>query len=279
MRSSVILAVSRLILLVLLLSSITSAADNRTCYMVDEKTVAVDDVPCTTKETTHCCNKNDICMSNGLCWVQSTGDMVLSRGSCTDKSWGGDCVAARPCGTPQHPANPSSGYPVVNADIANHQFCCGSVVSSSSSDGIKCSGDGPFPVPTGAVIPGVAALASVASTSSPSSSATHPAGNSNDTSSSSSSQKQEKSNDQSTKLAIGLELGLPLGIIAATALIWGAWERKKTVSARREMDQLKAAMYQNYQYAPVPQMQAPPPVEMGHNEHSVAELPPGGYNK
>ncbi|KAE8361236.1 hypothetical protein BDV27DRAFT_167132 [Aspergillus caelatus] len=276
MRSSVILGVCRLILLAPLLSSTTSAADNRTCYMVDEKTVAVDDVPCTTKETTHCCNKNDICMSNGLCWVQSTGDMVLSRGSCTDINWTGDCVAARPCAR----ANPSSGYPVVNADIANHQFCCGSVVSSSASDGIKCSGDGPFAVPTGTVIPGVAALASVASTSVPSSSATHSTSNSNDTSSSSSSEKPEKSDDQSTKLAIGLGLGLPLGIIAATALIWGAWERKKTVTARREMDQLKAAMYQNYQYAPVPQMQAPPPVEMGHNEHSVAaELPPGGYNK
>ncbi|KAE8143087.1 hypothetical protein BDV38DRAFT_234666 [Aspergillus pseudotamarii] len=276
MRSSVILGVCRLILLAPLLSSTTSAADNRTCYMVDEKTVAVDDVPCTTKETTHCCNKNDICMSNGLCWVQSTGSMVLSRGSCTDINWDGDCVAARPCAR----SNPSSGYPVVNADIANHQFCCGSVVSSSASDGIKCSGDGPFVVPTGTVIPGVAALASVASTSAPSSSATHPAGNNNDTSSSSSSEKPEKPSDQSTKLAIGLGLGLPLGIIAATALIWGAWERKKTVSARREMDQLKAAMYQNYQYAPVPQMQAPPPVELGHNEHTgAAELPPGGHNK
>ncbi|KAF7626508.1 hypothetical protein F9C07_1925775 [Aspergillus flavus] len=275
MRSSLVLGVSRLILLVPLLSSTASAADNRTCYMVDEKTVAIDDVPCSTKETTHCCNKNDICMSNGLCWVQSTGDMVLSRGSCTDINWGGDCVAARPCAR----ANPTSGYPVVNADIANHQFCCGSVVSSSSSDGIKCSGDGPFPVPTGTVIPGVAALASVASTSSPSSSATHPAGNSNDTSSGNdtSSEKPEKSDDQSTKLAIGLGLGLPLGIIAGSALMWGAWERKKSVSARREMDQLKATMA--YQYAPVPQMQAAPPVEMGHNEYRVAELPPGAYNK
>lgn len=59
--------------------------------------------------------------------------------------------------------------------------------------------------------------------------------------------------------------------------MWGAWERKKSVSARREMDQLKATM--SYQYAPVPQMQAAPPVEMGHNEYRVAELPPGGYNK
>ncbi|KAL4918440.1 hypothetical protein BDW62DRAFT_181421 [Aspergillus aurantiobrunneus] len=276
MRSSLILGLSRLILLVPLLSSTASAADNRTCYMVDEQTVAVDHVPCTTKETTHCCNKNDICMSNGLCWAQSTGDMVLTRGSCSNVNWGDDCVAARPCAR----ANPSSGYPVVNADIANHQFCCGSVVSSSASDGIKCSGDGPFPVPTGTVIPGVAALASVASTSSSTSSASaaRPAGNRNDTSSG----KLHRSDDQPARLGIGLGLGLPLGIIAGTALIWGAWERKKTASARSEIDQLKAAMSHNHQYqyqaAHGPQMQGPPLAEMGHGKYDVAELPPAGSN-
>ncbi|KAL4734490.1 hypothetical protein BDV11DRAFT_198121 [Aspergillus similis] len=269
MRSALDLGVSLLILLISLSFSTVSATDNRTCYMVDEQTIAVDHVPCTTKDTTHCCHKNDICMSNGLCWVQRNGNMVLSRGSCSNVNWGEDCVAARPCAR----AHTSGGYPVVNADIANHQFCCGSVVSSSSSDGIKCSGDGPFPVPTGTVIPGVAALASVASTSS--SSPSTPGGNSNDTL----IEQSEESDDQTAKLALGLGLGLPLGIVAGTALIWGAWERRKTASARRELDQLKTAMAQSYQYAQVPQMQAPPPVEMSHNENYVAELPTAGHNK
>ncbi|KAL4751808.1 hypothetical protein BDW72DRAFT_202863 [Aspergillus terricola var. indicus] len=238
MRSSLVLGVSRLI------------------------TVAVDHVPCTTKDTTHCCHKDDVCMSNGLCWAQRNGDMVLSRGSCSNVNWGEDCVAARPCGM----LSACSRLPTL--------FCCGSVVSSSS-DGIKCSGDGPFPVPTGTVIPGVAALASVASTSSSSPSATCPGSNSSDTS----LETSEKSNDQSTKLPLGLGLGLPLGIIAGTALIWGAWERKKTASARSELDQLKSVMAQSYQYAHVPQMQAPLPVEMGHNENYVAELPSAGYSK
>ncbi|KAF9882779.1 hypothetical protein FE257_005168 [Aspergillus nanangensis] len=199
--------------------------------------------------------------------------MVQSRGSCTDKNWAGNCKSARPCAD----ANPSSGFPVVNADIANRLFCCGSVLSSSSSDGIKCSGDGPFPVPTGTVIPGVAALAAFTSsspTASPTASttacATNPIGNSNETS-------PEKHNNDKSNLAIGLGLGLPLGVIAATALLWGFWERKKRASTGREMDQLKAAVStQNYQYAPVPQMQGPPPVEMGYSEHTVAELPPAG---
>lgn len=172
-------------------------------------------------------------------------------------------------------ANTSGGYPVVNADIANHQFCCGSVVSSSASDGIECSGDGPFPVPTGTVIPGVAALASVASTSSSTPSSTCPSGNNSNTLLKSS----EKSDDKSTKLGLGLGLGLPLGILAGTALIWGACERKKAASARSELDQLKTAMAQNYQYAHIPQMQAPSPVEMGHDGNNVAELPSAGYNK
>jgi hypothetical protein len=125
------------------------------------------------------------------------------------------------------------------------------------------------------VIPGVAALASVASTPSSSPSATCPGGNNSNTLLESS----EQLDDQSTKLALGLGLGLPLGILAGTALIWGAWERKKAASSRSELDQLKAAMAQNYQYAHIPQMQAPPPVEMGHDENNVAELPSAGYNK
>jgi hypothetical protein len=98
MRSSLVLEISRLILLILLSLNAASAADNRTCYMVDEQTIAVDHVPCTTKHTTHCCHKNDICVSNGLCWSQRNGDMVLSRGSCSNVNWSGDCVSARPCG-------------------------------------------------------------------------------------------------------------------------------------------------------------------------------------
>lgn len=77
-----------------LLFILPTHAQNRTCYFLDGS-VATADVPCTSDATTNCCNKNDICMSNGLCYLQGSHGMSLSRGSCTDKSWGARCFA--PC--------------------------------------------------------------------------------------------------------------------------------------------------------------------------------------
>lgn len=78
---------------------------SRTCYMTDQLTVAPDDVPCNpdTNTTTTCCNKKDICMTNGLCYVLQDKAMTLSRGSCTDRSWGYPCSDARPCGMRSFP--------------------------------------------------------------------------------------------------------------------------------------------------------------------------------
>ncbi|KAE8401752.1 hypothetical protein BDV37DRAFT_169354 [Aspergillus pseudonomiae] len=82
------------LLILLLFSILPTHAQNATCYFLDGS-VAASDVPCTSDATTNCCNKNDICMSNGLCYLQGSHGMALSRGSCTDKSWGARCFA--PC--------------------------------------------------------------------------------------------------------------------------------------------------------------------------------------
>lgn len=67
---------------------------DRMCYALDGTTYP-HDIPCTNDEVTTCCNEKDICMSNGLCYLQSTHGSVLSRGSCTDRNWGPRCFA--PC--------------------------------------------------------------------------------------------------------------------------------------------------------------------------------------
>lgn len=74
------------ILLATLLWSGLVLADTRKCYNPDSSQ-AVDDVPCTSDDTTWCCNKMDVCMSNGLCFLQQSSGFALSRPSCTDLSW------------------------------------------------------------------------------------------------------------------------------------------------------------------------------------------------
>nr|CDP30130.1 Putative protein of unknown function [Podospora anserina S mat+] len=39
-----------------------------------------------TKTTTHCCNKNDYCLSNGLCMSPQANNLMTQQG-CTDKDW------------------------------------------------------------------------------------------------------------------------------------------------------------------------------------------------
>ncbi|KAE8138520.1 hypothetical protein BDV38DRAFT_292124 [Aspergillus pseudotamarii] len=261
-------------LLALITTSVAVRSD-ATCYFVNGN-IATADVPCNTSaEITTCCNKNDICLSNGLCYLQSQGNHpVMSRGSCTDQNWGGACKAAEPCAR----WNQGTGYRVVNA--IDDQYCCGNVVSIDNTS-IECAVDRAFTVAIGTVMPGVAALANY--TKSSTSSSPSSSGNS---SSDSSGDTLADRNDRSTRLAIGLGLGIPLGLIAGSVLIWGAWERKQRTASKTELEALKASlaaagppsgMGYNYQhghgYAPVP---AAPPTELGQYSIPVSELDSAG---
>ncbi|KAE8374829.1 hypothetical protein BDV26DRAFT_269226 [Aspergillus bertholletiae] len=265
--------------LLALATTALAVKSDATCYFVNGN-IASADVPCNTSaEITTCCNKNDICLSNGLCYLQSQGNHpVMSRGSCTDQNWGGACKSAEPCAR----WNQGTGYWVVNA--VDDQYCCGNVVSISNNS-IECAVDRAFTVPIGTVMPGVAALANYTKSSSASTSSGSSSSNSSssgDSSGDHSDATSANNHDQSARLAIGLGLGLPLGLIAGAALIWGAWERKQGTASKRELEALKASlatgvpssgMGYNQQYghgyAPVP---ARPPTEMGANPVPVSEL-------
>ena len=82
-----------------MLATLAASADpDSPCYFIN-KNRAVDDVPCNTTSTgpSVCCGKNDICLSNGLCYIQGSDGPALSRGSCTDENWSGDCATSKPC--------------------------------------------------------------------------------------------------------------------------------------------------------------------------------------
>lgn len=63
------------------------------CYYPSGK-VGTADIPCSTSsDSTHCCGKTGICLSNGYCMETSeeSGPLGLYRGSCTDRNWGSSC--------------------------------------------------------------------------------------------------------------------------------------------------------------------------------------------
>ncbi|KAB8279560.1 hypothetical protein BDV30DRAFT_3368 [Aspergillus minisclerotigenes] len=208
-----------------LLFILPTHAQNRTCYFLDGS-VATADVPCTSDATTNCCNKNDICMSNGLCYLQGSHGMSLSRGSCTDKSWGARCFA--PCSS----TNRNNGFPVVNVGFSgsSSKYCCGSATVKDGST--TCSSDGdPFTITMGTAIPGVAALAVNNSDSdSGSGSGSGSDSNNNSTCDDADYKLKEKALDNHD-VAIGVGVGVPLGVIAIASIAWALYERRQRRSA------------------------------------------------
>ncbi|KAL5362706.1 hypothetical protein BJX96DRAFT_154437 [Aspergillus floccosus] len=259
-----------LLCLLTLLATAAAVDRNATCYFVNGQ-IADQDVPCNlSAEISTCCNKNDICLSNGLCYLQYSSSPSLSRGSCTDQDWSGDCAKAKPCAR----WSTGNGYRVVNA--IGSQYCCGSVVSITDST-IECEKDRTFQVTKGTVLPGVAALADY--TTSTSSTSTDGSSNGNTCAASEDTSGESDGNDQSKRLAIGLGLGIPLGLIAGSALIWGGWERRQRAVFAKELEQLKAnaaagmgmAMAPNsYGYGYGPPAHAP--VELGQSSAPLSEL-------
>ncbi|KAI1342530.1 hypothetical protein F5Y15DRAFT_307877 [Xylariaceae sp. FL0016] len=76
-------------IIVSFLAIIASAAD-QTCYFPD-KSVHAGGQSCNPNSTDGqpCCEKNQVCLSNQLCWDSSKNHVV--RGSCTDVTWGSGC--------------------------------------------------------------------------------------------------------------------------------------------------------------------------------------------
>lgn len=63
-------------------------ATDQTCYFPDGS-VSLGFTPCHSASTgaSACCAEMDVCLDNKLCLSQS-GQQDLTRGSCTDKTWG-----------------------------------------------------------------------------------------------------------------------------------------------------------------------------------------------
>lgn len=94
-------------------------------------------------------------------------------------------------------------------DTKTPKYCCGSVVDNQCKDG------DPFTIGNGAVIPEVAALAGYVKASAITDTTACPTSTGDNTSPS------------SHDLAIGVGVGVPLGVIALASIVWALWERRR----------------------------------------------------
>lgn len=112
------------------------------CYFPNGLTSSTG-VPCNqsaidTGSHTPCCNAESMCLDNGLCFGNST----VSRGSCTDPTWGSDCPqwckdermysspSARRYCVLIEAIDPAGGMPITPCDIHEVTFACNVGVAS-----------------------------------------------------------------------------------------------------------------------------------------------------
>ncbi|KAI1504097.1 hypothetical protein F5X99DRAFT_373433 [Biscogniauxia marginata] len=236
---------SRILCLFISSSLLAVASAAKDCYKnngqlweIDESNPVAPWVPCNENaEVSACCSQDDYCLSNGLCLIQNAGSgnrYVISQEGCTDPDW------PEPCGNfCDGKSDDPNGY-MFPWQCPDESWCCG------TKDETCCdTADHFFPIAeiTG-IQPPVARLATAISSTSATSitsitSASTPTGTalsstSTDRASASASETAvacpATSSDNSTRdLAIGLGVGLPLGlaIIAAMSFL-GFQVRKKT---------------------------------------------------
>ncbi|KAH2542534.1 hypothetical protein KXW97_003331 [Aspergillus fumigatus] len=125
---------------------------------------------------------------------------------------------------------------ILGYDTKTPKYCCGSVVDNQCKDG------DPFTIGNGAVIPEVAALAgyvkasAITDTTCSNSLSITTSSNSASTAITAcpTSTGDNTSPPSSHDLAIGVGVGVPLGVIALASIVWALWERRQTKHARLE---------------------------------------------
>ncbi|KAJ5933899.1 hypothetical protein N7454_006228 [Penicillium verhagenii] len=205
------------------LLTIASASFSSQCYYPNGNEST--DTPCYTDgRVTHCCGEESICLTNQLC-LSVAQPFSLSRGSCTDKSWGTDCPST--CRSAQEAAGAAVVW-LTNGTTTSEepQYCCNSAVVSANNTIVCSTVDGdfqnPFTISNGSAIANAAALSGLVEESS-SSTVANTTASGNYTAM---TKSQSSCNNSSKDVAIGAGVGIPLGVIALLLIVWAMWERR-----------------------------------------------------
>lgn len=246
-----------------------------TCYNPD-RTIASNSVPCGSDNTTSCCTTGAICLSTGYCLSVTTQPFTLYRGSCTDSKWGDSC--AYYCGSWLSISTPDSqteltpvwrivnyltgsNAPIVSVGLNDNSraiYCCG--YQSENNNATRCSnGDAPFVLEDGNMIFGRAALVNAtASQLNPSTTSGLVASITGATNTTSGNDECFSSHNNST--AIGVGVGVPLGVLALCAVAWALTERRRSRRNQRTETGATQAMEQVY----MPPRRKYGPTELDH---------------
>lgn len=205
----------------------------QTCYFPDGSQSSRD-TPCRTPspgQASACCAYFDICLDNSLCLAQS-GNEVVSRGTCTDQSWqSSDC--------PRYCQDVHTYGVTIYPFQDDKSFCCGPGNSSTNLCVNSALGNAtPFAVEAGRVIfnrtsgstsanDSETATVTVSFTATPSTSTSTPP-------LTDPTIFRDSPCSSNKSAAVGLGVGVPLGLALAGALglLWR--QRSRELGARRE---------------------------------------------
>ncbi|GLA41712.1 hypothetical protein AnigIFM63309_009810 [Aspergillus niger] len=245
----------------LLIALLERLVAGTTCYF-PEGNVAEDYTPCSDNGVSFCCNKDSICLSNGLC-TSMHQPYVLGRGACTSQSWNDTSVCDDVC----HgitTAWSSACSLILYGTVNGVKLYCPNSIISNGTDSLGCAnGVSPISVGTGKPIAGKAYLASYSllpTASTATSTATATSTTEPDTSSPSTSTTADESCSSSTAAnsnqvsratvtAVGAGVGVPLGLLTLASLGYGFNERRKRLqlqNASPNMYQMPAASSTSY---------------------------------
>ncbi|KAK6827565.1 hypothetical protein PG987_010906 [Apiospora arundinis] len=213
-----------LVLLALTPSRRSFAIGTGTCYKRDGSSAREDKnwAPCyPDQKASHCCSTADLCMSNGLC-LDAGGDQYFSVQGCTNSDWAGCNEICN--NTSRGPAGEGRVTLCSVPDAGGSMmYCCGACSCNGSNlPRIRMASD-VFRPPQ---------AASTSSSQPPTQTATHDNNTSNNSSSS-----NNNNNDGSNPhvLAIGLGVGIPLGLALIGGIIFlGLQLRKWTAAATQQ---------------------------------------------
>ncbi|KAI1748174.1 hypothetical protein F4782DRAFT_542969 [Xylaria castorea] len=224
------------------------------------------DIPCGDGVNhSHCCGFDYICLSNKLC-LHTAGSFELSRGSCTDSTW-------QSPNCPSHCTNVSidSGIPLGLYSFGHSmpsRYCCGTAVLKTGSSSLGCAwSPQPFTLEPGDIIADRGVLKDYILAGSRKSNSTCPA-----------NCTCPMETNSNIVLAVGVGLGIPLGILSIAILSWALWERnhRRSQAANARFIPLAIQPRQKSQplesETPTFQPQAPGQITELRHEREPAEL-------
>ncbi|KAH8426634.1 uncharacterized protein LDX57_004367 [Aspergillus melleus] len=231
-----------------------SIADDRICKHPGGK--QTDDVPCTSDETTHCCPKGALCLSNKYCYnFERQG---VSRGSCTTWPWSNACPQL--CKGDDGQSNQGAPFVFFRFEKNKDLYCCDDWDRSCDIDEASCiGGEEPFEIPQGKVILGVAALENVTLSD-------WDNYNTGRLSASEISKEDENSDagkDSGKETAIGAGVGVSLGVVMLALLAWALWLLRQNRNLKKAQG---PEQYRGQFHSPV-----------GYGDHPSMVTPSGGH--